>query len=292
MKFCFGWLASLISGLLRNLPGRGLYYFGDLLGLIWFDLLRIRRQVVDENIQKVFPQMDRKSRIRLARKSLRNMGRTVAEYTYLPVLDQDFVSKKVRLHNPENLKKVMDRKKGAFLLTLHLGNGDLAICSMAAMGYPVALLTKDFKLKWLTELWFGVRERSGLKLIPARNSSYAVLKSLKANQVIGFPLDQFMGPPIGAKTKFFGHETGTALGMAVMAERSGAGVVPTYTYRDEDGVTHIHFDPEIPFEKGEDRDQALVNMTQKYNDQIEKYILKRPDQWMWVHKRWKRFVVT
>ena len=75
-----------------------------------------------------------------------------------------------------------------------------------------------------------------------------ILKSLKKNEAVVFVMDQFMGPPIGVRTTFFGHETGSAMGLAVMAQRSKVPVVPVYTYRDDNGDTHIILEPPIPFE--------------------------------------------
>ena len=97
--------------------------------------------------------------------------------------------------------------------------------------------------------------------------------------------DQFTGPPIGVRTTFFGKETGTAAGLAVMSQRSGAPVVSVYIYRKEDGRHAIHFVREIPSEGPAER------VTQGYNDELESFVRKHPDQWMWLHKRWKRFVV-
>lgn len=99
-----------------------------------------------------------------------------------------------------------------------------------------------------------------------------------------------MGPPIGVRTKFFGRETGTAMGLALMAERTGAPVVPMYTVRQPDGSAIVIFEPEIPMQDFGPRDETIARMTQVYTDKIEEIVRKHPEQWMWIHRRWKDFV--
>jgi KDO2-lipid IV(A) lauroyltransferase len=148
----------------------------------------------------------------------------------------------------------------------------------------MVMVSKFFKAKWLNDLWFGMRERLGTKFISPRDSSYALLKALKRNHIVVIPLDQFTGPPIGVRTTFFGRETGTAAGLAVMAERSKAPVLSVYTWRRPNGRHVIEFVREIPTG---DADREVV--TQRFNHELEAFVRLHPDQWMWIHKRWKKF---
>ena len=102
-------------------------------------------------------------------------------------------------------------------------------------------------------------------------------------------MDQFTGPPIGCKVKFFGKETGAAMGLAVLAQRSGADVIPVIPYRDKDGRQIIEHFPPIKFDASGTKDEAIERMTQVYTDQIEKLVRYKPEQWMWLHRRWKEF---
>src|SRR5690606_4605148 len=122
-------------------------------------------------------------------------------------------------------------------------------------------------------------------------SSLQILKILKKTGMDVFMLGQFTGPPIGDKTKFFGHETGTAMGLAILAVRANSPVVPIYTYRLSDGRTAIRFLPEIPFVPAANQDETIAQMTQRYCDVIESIVRQHPEQWMWVHRRWKQFKV-
>ena len=279
-------LLKILAFLFAKFPRSIRFFFGDCLGLICFDVLRIRRKIVMENLQRAFPEKSKGERFQIGRRSFLNMGRNLTEYAFFPFLEPSFLDG-VHFTGLENIDRALEENKGVCLVSLHLGNGDLAGAVLALKGYSLVLISKIFKIQWINEVWFGLRQRVGVQVIPPRNSSYAILKALKKNEVVVFVMDQFMGPPIGTQVNFFGYETGAALGLAVIAQRSQAPVVPIYTFRNDKGETHIYVEPEIPFvEKG---DKGLTYMTQVYTDWVEEKVRERPEQWMWLHRRWKKF---
>ena len=287
-----GWFGRAFSWVIIHLPMCVQAAIGATLGLIWYDVLRIRRDVVISNLAIAFPEMNLKERIRLGRRSLMNFGRTFVEYTYLPFLptlplEQIFVSEGLEI-----VDQALKEGHGLIVITCHLGHGDIACAGLSRMGYPVYMVSKFFKLKWLNDLWFGMRAKVGTKFIPPRNSSYALLKALKSGGMVVIPLDQFTGPPIGVKTTFFGKETGTAAGPALMAERAKSPVVMACSWRLPDGRHMLHFEDRVDVRFSEDHDKSLTEYTQAFNYKLETFVKQHPDQWMWIHKRWKRFVVT
>jgi KDO2-lipid IV(A) lauroyltransferase len=284
MKRLTGWLGRAVSFLIFHSPSFVRKAIAYVLAFLWFDLFRIRRKVVLENLRTAFPDLSEGERIRIARRSLRHLGLNFVEYNYLPWLSGRNVPSLFEFEGLDVFERALAKNKGVLLLTLHLGHGDLATAALAVRGYPMVLVSKAFKWPWLNDLWFGMREKVGVRFVPARNSSYALLKALKRNSAVIIPLDQFTGPPIGVRTTFFGKETGTAAGLAVMSERSGAPVVSVYTYRRPDGRHVVHFEREMPSEGPTER------VTQGFNDELETFVKKHPDQWMWLHRRWKRFV--
>jgi KDO2-lipid IV(A) lauroyltransferase len=292
MRILIAWLGRATSFVLFHAPAGVRRALGDFLAFLWYDVFRIRRQVVLNNLAIAFPHMSPRERVRLGRRSLQCMGLNFVEYSFLPWLNRNNYQNIFRFENPELVERKLADGKGVLLMTLHLGHGDLACAAMSLRGWPVVMVSKFFKLKWLNDLWFGMRSRLGTRFIPPRDSSYALLKALKSGAAVVIPLDQFTGPPIGVRTRFFGHETGTAAGLAVMAERSGAPVLAVYTYRDADGTHVLHFDHEVEVPKNPGRDpEFAARVTQQFNDDLEQFVRRHPEQWMWIHKRWKRFVV-
>lgn len=284
MKLLIGWPARAISYLLYNGPEWVRRWLGNFLGFLWFDLFRIRRKVVTDNIAIAFPEMEYRERVAMGRRCLHYLGHNFVEYSFLPWINKDNVDEHFDFINTKIFDEALAQGRGVLLLTLHLGNGDLGCSALSIRGYPMVMVSKFFKAKWLNDMWFGMRERVGTKFVAPRNSSYALLKALKSNQAVVIPLDQFTGPPIGVRTTFFGVETGTAAGLAVMAQRSKAPVISVYSWRQPNGRHAIEFVREIPTG---DAEPDVV--TQRFNDELESFVRLHPDQWMWIHKRWKKF---
>lgn len=287
-----GALGLAISFLLAILPRRLRLFLGDLIGVLWFDVLRIRRGVAIENVGIAYPEKNLADRTRLARASLRHLGRSLVEYSLFPFFKSTDVAIHFDVEGLEHLEAAAKKGRGVLLLGCHLGNGDFGIAAISRMGWPVSLISKNFKTKWLNDLWFGMRAKHGTEFIAPEKSSFQILRALKARRIVFFVLDQYMGPPIGCRTKFFGRETGTAMGLALMAERSGSPVVPASTYRKQDGNHVIVFEPEIPWQDASSatsHDEIIASMTQIYTDKIEQMIRRHPEQWMWIHRRWKKF---
>ena len=289
LKYIIRKTVKFIFFLVYLLPMKGRFFVGQCIGVLWFDILRIRRKVIFENLDKAFPDMEQSEKVKIARASCVNLGMTYVEFMCMRFLKESHLDQ-FKVYGLEHLRAAQSKNKGVCLLTLHLGNGDYACAGFAMMGNPLVLISKEFKMKWLNEVWFNMRKRFGMVFIKPRRSSYDILKSLKANKTVIFVMDQFMGPPIGVETTFFGHPTGSAMGLAVMAQRSEAPVVPIYTYRTAEGITEIHFFPEIPFEEKASKQESIAHMTQKYQDKLEEFVRKHPDQWMWVHRRFKPFI--
>ncbi len=287
MRHWIGFLGKTVSGILVLSPRFLRSFVAWVLSSLWFDVFRIRRSVILDNIKTAFPDLNKRDRVRLGRKSMRNLALNFVEYSYLPWLDRLSLEEHFEFENLELFESALAEKKGVLLLTLHMGHGDLGVAGLSLKGYKMVMVSKFFKLKWLNDIWFGMRERLGTRFIPPRDSSYRLLKSLKEKAAVVIPLDQFTGPPIGVRTTFFGRETGTAAGLALMAERSGAPVLSVYTIRQADGRHLIRFCKR--FAQPNRQVQSLELTTQSYNDELEVFVRNFPEQWMWLHRRWKTY---
>lgn len=263
--------------------------FGYCIGILWFDVFRIRRRTAIENISRAFPDWSNAKVVSTARRSLIEQGYLIGDFAEMAFISKEDLLAKVQIKNSHYISDALKLNKGVFLLALHMSNGDYGIASLSANGFPLHLITKRFKSKWLDDLWFRIRGRFGTRFIEARNSSFDILKAVRANEVVIFVLDQFMGAPLGVRTHFFAQPTGTAVGLALFARKTQTPVVPTYAQRQNDGSLIVTCLPPIPFEEKNDKDSTLQFMTQKYTDMIEQIIKTCPDQWLWIHRRWKTF---
>lgn len=296
MRFLLGLIGKIFASLIAFSPPAVRDAIGDFVGFLWFEVFRIRRKIAIDNVTIAFPELALDSRTNIARHSLRNMGRTIIEFGLFPFLKKENLDELFVFEGLEHLDRALEKKKGLLLLGLHLGNGDLSIAAVSIRGYKMNLISKRFKSKWLDELWFGMRARHGTKFISPEKSSFDILRALGRNEIVIFVLDQFMGPPVGVRTKFFGRETGTAMGLGLVHLRTGAPVIPTYTYRRADRKTVIVFEKELEWSDlsldphSTDRRMIISVLTQKYTDKIEQIVRLFPEQWMWIHRRWKDFV--
>ena len=291
MKPFIGSLFRFCSWCIASLPFAVRDAMGVLIGFLWFDVLRIRRKIATDNVGIAFPEMPLSERTTMARTSLHHMGRTLVDYTQFPFFRKAKADKFFVTEGLEHVDRALSEGRGVIFLTCHLGNGDFAIALLSQLGYRVNLISKEFKARWLNDLWFNMRREHGTRFISAEKSSFEILRALRRNEIVIFVLDQFMGAPVGVRTRFFGKETGTAAGCALIASRTHSPVIPSYTYRRSDGKQVVVFEEPVPFQQLDDslREKNIAVMTQVYTDKIEAMIRKHPEQWMWIHRRWKEF---
>lgn len=289
MSFLINGLFKGTTFLIASLPRRGQYFFGSLIGWLWFDVLRIRRSLVLDNIRQAYPEWNDKEIKRVARRSMEVIGQNVVDVALLPFLNKEKVDELFEFEGVGHVEEALKLKKGVFFLGLHLGSGDLSIASLNYMGWKINLISKEFRSGGLNKFWFNARAQHGTKFMAPRQSHFDIFRALRKNEIVIFVLDQFMGPPLGLRTKFFGRETGTAMGLAMIAGKTGSPVIPSYTYLREDGKSVIVFEKPLDFQDQSTREETYSVMTQIYTDKIEEIVRKYPEQWLWVHRRWKEF---
>jgi KDO2-lipid IV(A) lauroyltransferase len=273
-------------------PRKIQWWIATFIAILWWDILKLRRFTVFRNLSIVFPEKTKVEKIHLARLSLKHMCMALPEFFCLPFLHYSkSIGSGIKIYGQEHYENAIKQGRGVLLLSLHIGNGDMGVAGMALAKIPVHLISKKFKNKFLSALWFGVREELGVRFIDPHGSktAFEILSATKKNEAVVFVIDQFMGRPFGIPTTFFKRPTGTAYGLALFAAKTLAPVIPVYTFRDEQLNTCLRFEPEVLFLKNENRDLQNQIMTQKYNSVLETLILRHPEQWMWVHRRWKRY---
>jgi len=204
----------------------------------------------------------------------------------LKVKTLDDLSKFLVTHGLENYEMAHAKGKGVMFLTSHLGAFDLQITNMALRGLNPNIIGTALKDERLNELLLQYRNAYGAIAIERGKESVRLFKVLKSGGSIAILIDQ------DTKVKsrfvdFFGMKAATPIGATVLALRTGAAVVPTYVYLDSDGKQHMHILPEIPLVISGDEEVDLVVNTQNFTNFTEKIVREHPDQWVWMHERWK-----
>ncbi len=275
---------------LRALPRVFRLGLGKAIGWFWFHILRFRRGLVLEHLRLAFGSEKSEADIlRLASKNFENYGHILVEF----LLSIGWSPQKVRENIPfdglDHLQAALAKGKGVFALTLHLANWEWMAGSLASH-FPTEAVAKHTKNPAVDEFLLWQRNNMGLDILYESGTARDILRALGKNKIVIFANDQFMGPPIGLPVRFFGKRAGTAVGLALLSERCPAPIVPVYAHRDERGVLRVVAEPELklpPF--SENKDDRLYEKTQYFNDFLEARVREYPDQWLWLHRRWKAY---
>ena len=220
-----------------------------------------------------------------------NLGMNLVEVFRLGKVTDEFLRANIDIEGEEYAREALARNKGAVILTAHMGNWDLLCTVVPRLGYPLTVISKDIKNEGLNEFWMNIRQKFGVKFVPAHHSYRACLTALRKNELIGFILDQNMIRTEGVFVDFFGKPACTTPGMAYMSAQSGAPVVPVFMLRRENGRHLVKVLPLI--DPPPNREPEVIReFTQRYTKIIEEMIRQYPDQWIWIHRRWRTMPVT
>jgi KDO2-lipid IV(A) lauroyltransferase len=183
------------------------------------------------------------------------------------------------------------RGKGVLILTGHFGNFEVATAAGIAK-FPQAhgrfhFIRRPFKPRWLEDFVYSRSRRLGFGSLPKRGSLDLFIDRLAAGDIILFPFDQYAAGRDGIQVEFFGHPAGTFRSLAIIARATGAPVLPASAWREADGRHVMRFEEPLPTIECEDYDEEIRRNTRAYNAALERLILRHPEQWWWMHRRWK-----
>lgn len=256
-----------------------------LLGGLWFHGLRYRRKVIEQNLERAFPELDPSVRAALCKAACTHLVLSLLELLRLPH-HGDRMRASVEARHLEHWEQARTRGKGVLCVTGHLGSFELAAGAMARrVPGKIWLVVKDFPGpvdRFLTR----IRESAGLGILRAQGSLPQILRALKRGETVVFVLDQNATRNLGVFVDFFGTPACTMSALALVALRTGAPVIGASIWRE--GVEHVlEVSPELETEASDDRAQAITLATQRYTRFIEDQIRRHPEQWLWTHKRWR-----
>jgi KDO2-lipid IV(A) lauroyltransferase len=274
----------VMKTLLGFLPLRLLGAVGATLGRVGFVLARKERAKTLGHLHVAFGGFRDEDQIKkIASDSWANLGRNGLEMFRWAVWPHEKVAAQVaRVTGWEHAEKAVKRGKGVICVTAHLGHWELLA---AYVGYrtPIAVVAKPLYDPRLDKLITDFRGKWGGPVIPRGGALKGILRALSENRSIGMLMDQDTGDD-GEFVPFFGKPTWAQTGAARIAQKSGAALVPFFMVRGTDGKFELFVEPEIPVGPGPD---GVVAATAAYTAIIERYVRAYPEQWVWMHERWK-----
>ncbi len=262
--------------------------WGERIGRIWYRLDKKHRQIALRNLTRAFGHERSEEEIgRLAEKTFEKIARIPFEVGGSLTLTPKRFNRHFRVRGLSHVENAYAQGRGVLLLSGHVGCWELMpiVFGMTA-GYPSAVIYRPLDFDPLNRFFLDLRARYGAEMIPKAHSMRRVLRLLKEKALVGVLLDQNVDWYDGVFVDFFGHRACTNKGLALLAIKTRAPVIPVFLVREEGKYLAI-FEPEIPLISTGDRTKDIEENTLAYNRALESIIERYPDQWFWVHQRWK-----
>ncbi len=252
-----------------------------------FFLLPKYRNATIENLESVFGNEKTPKEIRnIAVRVFENLGRNAGELINFPKLNKDNIDSFVKIEGLDMVDSSFAKGNGTIILTAHFGNWELVGLMFRIKGYPgVTIGRKIYFYKY--DMWLNsLRRAHDVNVIYRDESPRKMLKVLKENKILGIVADQDVDSVEGVFINFFGKQAYTPAGPAVLAKATGASLIPTFIVREG---RHHRLVMEKPVELADtgNKEADIVTNTQRWSDVVEAYIKRYPEQWVWMHRRWK-----
>lgn len=245
-------------------------------------------KTADFNLRLAFPEWSDSQRQNAIRGMVRNLGWMAAEFARLPSYTRENIGEAIVLDDFENFISAERRGKGVLLLTGHTGAWELSPFAHALYHKPLHFLARPIDNLRVDALVNRYRCHSGNQPIMKNESARAVLRALHSGGVVGILADQNTMPEEAVFVDFLGISAATTSGIARLARHTGAAVVPAYSYWDASlGKYRLHYEPALELPTTDDEQADILAHTTRFNQVIENYVRRFPDQWVWLHRRWR-----
>jgi KDO2-lipid IV(A) lauroyltransferase len=285
LEYAAGWLLLKLLGSVPRSMARGI---GVLVANGLFFIRAPLRRAAEFNLRLAFPELPKPARRDILRRMVRNLGWLAAEFARLPRYNRSNIEKIMILDGLENFEAAERRGKGVLFLTGHMGAWELEPYAHAVYSHPIYFLVRPIDNPRVDALVNRHRCASGNQPIKKNESARVILRILREGGVIGVLADQNTVPAEAVFVDFFGIPAATTTGIARLARRTEAAVVPTFNYWDPRIRKYVlRYDPAIELPCTEDEESDIRNFSARFNQVIEDYVRRFPDQWLWVHRRWK-----
>jgi len=281
------WFLKNLGLIFRILPHRLALKHGANLALFFHDTVGIRKKHAIKELLTCFPEKDEKWARQQTRGVYRHFGKMMAEMYRIPhfirwgfggstVLDED--SEKI-------MRECVERGKGTFIVSGHMGNWETAGALACYMGFPIDFLVGRQSNSGVEELLDVYRRMSGIEIIKAVDAGKGILRSLRKNRMVAVMIDQDARKH-GVFVPFFNRLSSTPRGVARFAVKMKPSLVFMHTYRRPDDKIAVKILP-VEFEYSGDNEKDIYDLTAKMTAMLEGFIRENPDQWLWLHRRWK-----
>jgi len=285
LEFAFVWTVLNAVGILPRRLARAV---GAALGAIAFHSLSRLRSVGLRNLSLAYPQWDERQRHDTLRGLYRSLGHQLAEFCLMSRYSLARASRFIRYDGLENYLGAVARGKGVLVLTGHLGAWELSSFYHSLAGYPMGMVIRRLDNPLVDAFVNRIRCLHGNRVIHKDDFARGLISSMRAGETVGILMDTNMTPPQGIFVPYFGIPACTPSGLARIALKTGAAVVPGFLLADaEPGRYTLRFGAPLQLIETGDADADILANTALFTSVIEGYVRLYPEQWLWMHRRWK-----
>jgi len=248
------------------------------------------RRIVKRNLKFAYPEWADKEICRVSRRIFRNLGITIFEILQMAFFSKEDFLRNIRIKGEEHLIDAIKGGKGVIIISAHLGNWEAAsLFSPCYLGYPVTVVVRKIESGIINSWILKLRTRVGNSVIEKEGALPEMTQTLRHGKILALMIDQGTKISEGVELLFFGKKVTVTPAAAMLALRCKSPVLPVFCVREEDQKLTIIINPPVQLVRTKDLRNDLKTNTQSMTDVIEKAVRKYPDQWLWLHKRWKRF---
>jgi KDO2-lipid IV(A) lauroyltransferase len=285
LEFVLVWAAVKLLSLPPRGVARGVGAFIARLALLLTPRLA---GVGDLNLRLAFPEKSVAERQQILRKLYRNLGWLLAEFCQMPRYTPETTRGFIRYEGLEHYLAARDEGKGVLILTGHLGAWELSSFYHSLMGYPMSIVIRRLDNPLVDRLVNHIRCLHGNQVLHKDDFARGLLASMRRGETVGILMDTNMTPPQGSFVDFFGQSACTGTGLARIAQKTGARVLPGFLLWEEATQQYVlRFGAPLRVATSGDVEADAIVNTSLFTKVIEDYVRQYPDQWLWVHRRWK-----
>jgi KDO2-lipid IV(A) lauroyltransferase len=261
--------------------------FATILAFLFFYLIPIRKKVVFNNLKIAFPENDYRNNKKLAFKIYLSFTITLVEILSLPYMKRDKLFNAVECRNPELIVEKFKEGKGVILLSSHFGNWEFTAISVAIqIQLPFSVIVKPLRNPFVYEWMNKARTKFGNEVVPLGISIRKTYQTLKEKKIVAMVADQ-RGPAEGVKVDFFGKKVSVYTGPAALALKTGAPLICGIAIRQKNYKYKMVLVEISQQNLPEGEEEKILEISQRYTSYLEKVIRENPEQWLWMHNRWK-----
>src|SRR5271168_659501 len=285
LEFAVVWVLVRLLGLLPRKAARAV---GAGIGWLAYRLVPRLRGVGLKNLELAFPAWTDGQRQDTLRRLYRNLGWLLAEFCQMPKYTRENSQGSLRYDGLERYLAARDKGQGVLILTGHLGAWELSSFYHSLMGYPMSMVIRRLDNELVDRLVNDIRCQHGNKVVHKDDFARGLIAAMRQGETVGILMDTNMTPPQGLFVDFFGTLACTASGMARVALKTGAAVLPGFLLWEESSQRYVlRFGKQLELIRSDDNEADILANAPLFTKVHEDYIREYPKQWLWLHRRWK-----